>query len=82
VALMIGEECIACDACVSDCPNDAINGGDPIYIINPNLCTEYMGAYDEPQCASICPVDCIFQDPDYEETHEELLAKYHRLHPD
>lgn len=82
MALMISEECIACDACVADCPNDAISQGDPIYIINPSLCTECVGAYDEPQCALLCPVECIIPDPEYEETHEKLLEKYHRLHPD
>jgi len=82
MALMIGEECIACDACVAVCPNDAISQGDPIYIINPNLCTECVGVSAEPQCALLCPVDCIIADPEYEETHEELLEKCHRLHPD
>ena len=81
MALMIGEECIACDACVADCPNDAILQSDPIYIIDPLRCTECVGAYKEAQCVAICPVDCIVSDPDHHETHEELLEKYHRLHP-
>ena len=50
MALMITEECIVCGACESDCPNDAITAGDIIYEINPNLCTECVGYYDEPQC--------------------------------
>ena len=82
MALMISEECIACDACVVDCPNDAIHQSDPIYIIDPHLCTECVGAHDEPQCSSICPVECIVTDPDHQEAHEELLEKYHRLHPE
>lgn len=82
MALLIGEECIACDACVADCPNDAIHQGDPIYIIDAHLCTECVGAHNEPQCAAICPVDCIVEDPDHEETRQQLMEKYHRLHPD
>jgi len=66
MALMINEECIACDACVPECPNDAISEGDPIYIIDPNLCTECVGFFDEPQCIEVCPVDCIIPDPDHQ----------------
>ena len=30
MALLINDECIACDACIPECPNDAISEGDPI----------------------------------------------------
>ena len=80
MALMINEECIACDACVPECPNDAISEGDPIYIIDPKLCTECVGFFDEPQCMEVCPVDCIIPNPDYQETKEELLEKKKRIH--
>ena len=80
MALMINEECIACDACVPECPNDAISEGDPIYIIDPNLCTECVGYFDEPQCVEVCPVDCIIPDPDHQESKEELLEKKNRIH--
>ena len=80
MALMINEECIACDVCVPECPNDAISEGDPIYIIDPNLCTECVGYFDEPQCVEVCPVDCIIPDPDHQETKEELLNKKKRIH--
>lgn len=33
--LLIVDECIACDACREECPMDAIEEGDPIYIIDP-----------------------------------------------
>ena len=58
MAYMITDECIACDACLPECPNDAISEGDPIYVINPDLCTECEGFHDEPQCVAVCPVDC------------------------
>lgn len=81
MALYITEECIACDACVAPCPNQAISRGEPIYVIDPNKCTECVGAHDEKQCVKVCPVDCIIPDVNKKETQDELLAKYHKLHP-
>ena len=80
MALLINDECIACDACVPECPNEAISEGDPIYIIDPNLCTECVGFYDEPQCVDVCPTDAIHPDPNHEETKEELLNKKVKIH--
>ncbi|OOS20322.1 YfhL family 4Fe-4S dicluster ferredoxin [Moraxella lincolnii] len=79
MALKITDECINCDVCEPVCPNDAIYMGELIYEINPNLCTECVGHHDKPQCALICPVDCIPKDPDYAETQDELMAKFKRL---
>ena len=81
MALMIAQGCIACDACVWECPSLAILPGEPSYVINPELCTECVGVYDGPQCAMVCPVKCILLDPDHQETDVELLVKYHRLNP-
>lgn len=80
MALIIMEDCTNCDACVPVCPNEAISEGDTIYVIKPELCTECVGAEDEPQCMLVCPVDCIVPDPDHEETPEQLQAKYEKLH--
>lgn len=52
-------ECTACAACASDCPNDAIYEKGSVYAIDSELCTECIGAYDEAQCVTNCPVDCI-----------------------
>jgi len=79
MALMITDECINCDVCEPECPNNAISQGEEIYVIDPNLCTECVGHYDTPQCVEVCPVDCIPKNPDYEETGEALQAKYLRL---
>lgn len=76
MALMITDECINCDVCEPECPNGAISQGDEIYVIDPNLCTECVGHYDEPQCVSVCPVDCIVTNPDRTETKDELHAKF------
>jgi len=79
MALIITDECINCDVCEPECPNDAISPGDEIYIIDPNLCTECVGHYETSQCVEVCPVDCIPPDPDHVETKEELLEKYQYL---
>lgn len=79
MSLIITDECINCDVCEPECPNEAISQGDDIYVIDPGLCTECVGHFDEPQCVEVCPVDCIPKDPDHVETEEELQAKYERL---
>jgi ferredoxin len=43
MALIIMDECIACDACREECPNMAIEEGDPIYVIDADRCTECVG---------------------------------------
>ncbi|MGI9340077.1 YfhL family 4Fe-4S dicluster ferredoxin [Psychrobacter submarinus] len=79
MALLITDECINCDVCEPACPNEAISEGEDIYVIDPDLCTECVGHFDEPQCVVICPVDCIPKDPDHVETDSDLLAKYKRI---
>ncbi|MBX3650404.1 MAG: YfhL family 4Fe-4S dicluster ferredoxin [Burkholderiales bacterium] len=79
MALMITDECINCDVCEPECPNEAISAGEEIYVIDPGKCTECVGHFDEPQCQKVCPVDCIPLDPDRPETKEELQRKYEML---
>lgn len=79
MALMITDECINCDVCEPECPNGAISPGEEIYVIDPSLCTECVGHYDEPQCQQVRPVDCIPLDPEHKESRDELMAKYHLI---
>lgn len=76
MALLITDECINCDVCEPECPNDAISQGEEIYIIDPKLCTECVGHYDVPQCVEVCPVDCIITNPELVETKDQLQKKY------
>jgi len=80
MALMINEDCTLCDACVLECPNDAISPGDQIYVIDSLKCTECVGHHDEPQCQPVCDPDCIVPNPDFEESQDELQAKYEQMH--
>ncbi|GJM06953.1 MAG: ferredoxin [marine bacterium B5-7] len=79
MALIITDECINCDVCEPECPNDAIYQGVEIYEIDPDKCTECVGHFDEPQCQQVCPVECIPLNPDRVETKEQLLVKYQDL---
>jgi ferredoxin len=79
MALLIGDECIACDACREECPNEAIEENEPVYFIDPDRCTECVGYYDEPSCIAVCPVDCIIPDPNNVENTDELMFKYEQM---
>lgn len=77
MSLLITDECINCDVCEPECPNDAISQGDEIYEIDANRCTECVGHYDEPQCQEVCPVDCIVVGE--KESKEILQGRYQKL---
>lgn len=79
MALMITDECINCDVCEPECPNQAISMGPEIYVIDPERCTECVGHFDQPQCVQLCPVACIPVDPARIETGEQLAARAERL---
>lgn len=49
MALLITHECICCDICVPECPNEAIALGKKVCEIDPDKCTECVGHYPEPQ---------------------------------
>ena len=51
-----------------------------IYYIVTDKCTECVGFHDEPQCASVCPVDCCVDDPDFRESKEDLSSKKDKMH--
>lgn len=52
MAYVINDDCIACGACIDECPTDAISEGD-IYKIDPELCTDCAA------CVDVCPTDAI-----------------------
>ena len=76
MALRITDQCINCDVCEPECPNDAISMGEEIYVIDPRKCTECVGHFDTPQCVEVCPVDCIPVNPEWVESKQALEAKY------
>ncbi len=50
---VISDECIACGACISECPVEAISEGDDKYTIDAEKCTD-CGA-----CVDVCPTEAI-----------------------
>jgi ferredoxin len=112
--LVINDDCINCDACLSECPNHAIyepdeewsyadgtnltgmvklwDGrevdadekhealSDEFYYIVPDKCTECHGFHEEPQCAAVCPVDCIHVDEENPESEDLLAQKKDIMH--
>ncbi len=82
MATMITADCINCGACEPECPNNAISQGDPVYVIDPLLCTECVGFHDYEACAAVCPVDVCVTDPNNIETEEVLVARAKALHPE
>ena len=79
MSLLITDECINCDVCEPECPNEAISQGDEIYIIDPHKCTECIVHFDSPVCVDVCPVDCIGKDESNVESNDQLWVKYEQL---
>ena len=79
MALMITDECINCDVCEPECPNQAIAMGEEFYQIDPGKCTECVGHFDEPQGVQVCPVACIPVNPQQVESRGQLWSKYRVL---
>ena len=80
MALLIENSCINCDMCEPECPNQAISMGEKVYEINPDLCTECVGHYENAQCVQVCPIDCVVPDPKHVETNEVLMDKFKAIH--
>ncbi|WMY95250.1 MAG: YfhL family 4Fe-4S dicluster ferredoxin [Arsenophonus sp.] len=77
MSLLITDRCINCDMCEPECPNKAISIGKKIYKINPDLCTECIGHYDQPTCQSVCPIkNTIIKDPNNIENKKKLWDKF------
>ena len=50
---VITDECIACGACLDECPEEAIKEGDEKYTIDAGSCT------DCGTCVEVCPTEAI-----------------------
>jgi ferredoxin len=59
MAMKITDACIACGSCELECPVEAISEGDEYFEIDPEVCVECEGHFDEPQCVEVCPEDAI-----------------------
>ena len=48
---------------------------DNFFYIVPEKCTECIGFHEEPQCISVCPIDCCVNDDNNQESLDDLLNK-------
>jgi ferredoxin len=78
MAVIIDESCITCDACLQNCPVNAIVDdmnnptGESRYYVQPEKCVECVGIFDDPQCAAICPsIGCITWDMPFTKEFDE-----------
>lgn len=69
MSVKITDTCIACGACIDECPVEAIVDeddnpeNDDIYYVYPDKCVECVGHHDSPACAEACPTEgCIVWD--------------------
>ncbi len=62
MSLRINDLCVNCYACESVCPTHSIVKAKRHFVINPTTCTECAGAFEDPQCASICPIEGAITD--------------------
>ena len=79
MALLITDECINCDVCEPECPNEAISQGEEFYVIDPARCTECVGHFETSQCVEVCPVECILVDPARQERQHTLMKRFQQL---
>ncbi|MCD6230918.1 MAG: YfhL family 4Fe-4S dicluster ferredoxin [Dehalococcoidia bacterium] len=81
MAYKITDDCISCGVCAAECPNQAISEGETVFVIDSEKCTECVGAHESSKCAEVCPVDACVPDPEHQETHDQLLDKWQKMHP-
>ena len=81
MAVIIGDICINCGACIDECPVEAIVDeddnptGEETYYVCPDKCVECVGHHDEPACATACPTEgCITWDMPFTAENKEFFA--------
>ena len=80
MAVIIGDTCINCAACIDECPVEAIVDeddnptGEELYYVYPDKCVECVDHHDEPACATACPTEgCITWDMPFTSEHKDFF---------
>ena len=79
MSVQIDERCVACGACIWECPTEAITPGVPRPVVTQASCTECYGFFGESQCIVVCPVDAISVTV---ETLDQLGERFASMYPD
>ena len=59
MAIKITDDCINCESCEAECPNNAI------YVPEENRrFSDGTSMTDDPACDCVCPIDCCVDDED------------------
>jgi ferredoxin len=57
---IVADLCAACGACEAECPVGAIRQKGAVFIIDPKICVDCVGHFDQPRCVEVCPTDaCV-----------------------
>lgn len=76
MAYMITAECVNCSACERECPVQAITAAADQYVINPDICIDCVGYFEEARCKWACPVNaCVPERETYIEKAETMASK-------
>lgn len=63
---MITAECVNCSACERECPVHAISAAADQYMIDPAICVDCEGYFEEARCKWACPVNaCVTERVSY-----------------
>jgi NAD-dependent dihydropyrimidine dehydrogenase PreA subunit len=80
MAVIIGDTCINCAACIDECPVEAIVDeddnptGEEYYYVYPDKCVECIDHFDTPACAEACPTEgCITWDMPFNGDNKEFF---------
>ena len=76
MAYMITAECVNCSACERECPVQAITAAADQYVINPDICVDCVGYFEEARCKWACPVNaCLPERETYLAKAETMASK-------
>ena len=81
MAVIIGDTCINCAACIDECPVEAIVDeddnptGEEYYYVYPDKCVECVDQHEHPKIKKNCPTEgCITWDMPFTAENKDFFA--------